>query len=180
MSTSPRFCPDTSKALEVIVWLASRSRDIDVYHIVKACFYADKEHLSKHGRPISGDNYDAAQYGPLAKTVYGLLRLDPIEMLALGGNGNLPFSVDTRHRVTASREPNLRRLSVSDIEALEVGLRHVAGKSFEDLFFETHEDPAYLNASGGRMDPRDFLYENLENRDEKANDIAETAELVAY
>lgn len=177
--TVPRYVSNTSKALEVIVWLAREHDGIDVYHLVKAAFFADKHHVTHYGRPISGDTYEAAPYGPLPQVVYGILRRRPIEMLAIGGNGDLPFDVDARHRVHATRDPNLRRLSGSDVEALRVGLDHVADRTFDEIFEETHDDPAYTRAMGGFMDARDFLPADLPDRESKARDILETADYVA-
>jgi hypothetical protein len=94
MRTKPHFIAATDKVLESIVFVADRPQPMDLYHVVKALYFADKYHIQKHGRPIAGDGYDAAQYGPLAQVAYGLLKGDPLEMLALGGNGGaLPFSV---------------------------------------------------------------------------------------
>src|SRR5689334_5013714 len=89
-----RYIPDTSKALEVILWLCEAKPEIDVYHIVKCAFLADKLHLNRYGRPVAGDNYAAATYGPLGAVVYGLLTRQPLEVLALGGNGDIPIEVD--------------------------------------------------------------------------------------
>jgi hypothetical protein len=48
---SARYIPDTAKALEVILWLATECPGIDVYHVVKCAYYADKRHLNLYGRP---------------------------------------------------------------------------------------------------------------------------------
>ena len=175
MDCIPRYRTNVSKALETILWLATRQAGIDVYHVVKACYFADKHHVSRYGRPICGDSYEAAPFGPLPQIVYGLLRSDPIEMLALGGNGDLPFVVDRQHRVTAKREANLRLLSESDAEALAFALDHVRNRSFNDLFEETHSDPAYVKATGGRMDYRDMISDEDPARDDKRAYIEETS-----
>ena len=167
----------TDKALEVIVWLANKRPHIDVYHVVKCAFYADKYHLNKYGRPIAGDKYEADTYGPLGKAVYGLMKGDPFEILALGGNGPLPISVDEASgwQVVASREVNSNRLSESDIEALEWAVEHYADKTFDELFKESHADPAYIAAEGGTMRYEDFLAGDDPLRSEKAQDLQERA-----
>jgi hypothetical protein len=171
-----RYAVNTSKTLEVILWLASELPGIDIYHVVKAAFYADKQHLNAYGRPIAGDDYIADQYGPLGDVVYGLLKGDPLERIALGGNGDLPFTIEGRFQVCAQRGPNLRRLSESEIGALRVGLDFVRDKTFDELVEISHQDPAYIAAEGGRMQ-----YENLlesPNR-EKIAYLAETASSAA-
>lgn len=173
----PRYIPRPSKAVEVILWLAERQPGIDIYHVVKAVFFADKMHVATYGRPIIGDQYEAAEFGPLARVVYGLLCFNPIEVLAASNNGRLPFRVDREggFGVFGDRGPNLRKLSESDLEALTHGFDIVHHKSFDDIFDITHADPAYLNAEGGLMDYRDFLDASDPERDEKADDLLDVA-----
>jgi hypothetical protein len=180
MGHIPRYAPNAAKALEVILWIVHKRPGIDVYHIVKAAFFADKYHVARFGRPIVGDSYAAAPWGPLPQVIYNLLRRDPIEMIALESNGELPFRIDQGHRVYGDRGPNTRRLSESDMEALDVGVQHVDGKSFEALYQETHADPAYLRAEGGQMDYREFIPDEDELKAEKAEAIAETARFAVF
>lgn len=171
------YIPSAPKALEVILWLARHDEGIDVYHLVKASFFADKFHVTTYGRPVVGDVYVADRWGPLPKVIYGVLRHDPMEMLALQEDGGpLPFRVDSKFRVTAERDPNLDKLSESDIEALRHGLAAVKGKSFDDLVRETHRDPAYRKAPvGGVMDYRDFISDDDGAKDEKVAYLEDTA-----
>ncbi|HEY1932506.1 MAG TPA: Panacea domain-containing protein [Acetobacteraceae bacterium] len=180
MAVAARYAVHTAKALETIVWLANANPGIDIYHVVKGAFYADKYHLNKYGRPISGDDYQADTYGPLGQSVYRLLNGDPIEMLALGGNGPLPFAVGDRWQVTADREANGRLLSASDVEALTYAIGFVRNLSFDDLVRLTHEEGAYIAADGGRMRYEDLLDEDDPRRKEKADDLAETARFAVF
>lgn len=175
-----RYIPSVTKALEVILWLADRQASIDVYRVVKAAFYADKYHVAKFGRPIIGDVYRAAWFGPLPQVIYGLLRHQPIEVLALGLNGPLPFKVDeTTFRIHTDRGPNKRRLSASDVEALTYGLKEIADASFDDLVAQTHREPAYEKAVGSSMDYRDFVPENDPDRQAKIEYLEEVAPFAA-
>lgn len=180
MMNIPRYVPSVSKALEVILWIASREPGMDVYHVVKTSFFADKYHVTRYGRPICGDSYAAAPWGPLPQVIYNLLRHDPIEMIALESNGDLPFTVDERHCVYAARDANVRRLSKSDIEALDWGINHAKDKSFDELYLETHADPAYANASGVQMDYRDFIAEDDADKQGKREIIEETARYAVF
>jgi hypothetical protein len=175
-----RYIPSVAKALEVILWLAGQCEGIDLYHLVKASFFADKYHLAKFGRPIVGDVYYAAWFGPLPQVIYGLLRFQPMEILALGNSGPLPFKVDEGFSVRPEREPNLDRLSESDIEALARGLREVDGKSFDDLVKQTHRDPAYQNARSGIMDYRDFISASDPEKRKKIAYLEEVAGIAVF
>ena len=151
-----------------------------MYHVVKCAFFADKLHLNRYGRPISGDDYIADTYGPLGKVTYGLLRHEPLEILALGGNGTLPFRVEDHLYVYADREPNLNRLSSSDIAALDEAYREHGHKTFDELREESHQDPAYVSANGGRMNYEDMLSPDDPKRSDKIaylQDAARTAAL---
>jgi hypothetical protein len=178
MSRKPRYATNVAKAQEVILWLATRVRGIDVYHLVKAAYFAEKKHISEYGRPIVGDAYRAAPHGPLAQVIHGLLRHEPLDILALETNGDLPFSVgvDGTFVVTATREANPRMLSSSDVEALEHGARHVENRSFNDIKHETHVDPAYIRADGGMIDYRDMIADDDPQRKQKRAYIEESAQ----
>lgn len=180
MQTKPNYMPNTAKALEVILWIVQRRPGFDIYHIVKAAYFADKFHVSSYGRPICGETYSAGPYGPLPQVIYGLLKKDPIELLALDGNGELPFSVGARFGVTGSRDPNLSRLSKTDVEALGVGVEHVQDRTFDAIYNETHDDPAYVNADGSRMDYRDFIPNSDPLKPKKAEALAETAAFAVF
>jgi hypothetical protein len=175
MSSVPRYLANTSKALEVILYIANRKQGFDIYHVVKAGYFADKFHISNYGRPITGDTYEAGPYGPLPKVMYGLLRRDPIELLALESNGALPLRVGQDFKVYADREPNLRKLSGSDVKALDHGIAHVADKTFEEIYSETHADPAYFNAQGDVMDYREFIDDTDPQKSEKSRSLEESA-----
>jgi len=180
MVPKPSYSPNTVKALETILWIVERQPDFDIYRIVKAAFFADKFHLSTYGRPVFGDAYSAAPYGPLPQVMYGLLRGDPLELIALDSNGSLPFEVGPKFTVRPSRGPNLRKLSGTDVEALGIGVEHVRGMSFDAIFRETHDDPAYIRAEGARMDYRDFLSDEDPLKREKAELIEETARYAVF
>ncbi len=172
----PVYAANVVKAHEVILWLANASPGIDVYRLVKAAYFADKHHVTERGRPIIGDTYRAAPFGPLPQMVYALLRRQPIELLALQDNGDPQFSVDEHHCVHAYRQANTRKLSKSDIVSLAHGLAHVRGRSFNSLYDETHADPAYIAADGGIIDYRDLIPEDDPRREQKRKFVAENAE----
>jgi hypothetical protein len=177
---SARYIPDTPKVLEVILWLASARPAMDVYHVVKCAYFADKRHLNLYGRPIAGDWYEADEYGPLGKCIYGLIRGHPLELLALQSNGKPPFSVsDEDHVIIPEREANKARLSQSDIEALSWAVENYADLSFNELLVLSHEEEAYRKADGGRMRYEDML-EPSPDREKRAEDLAQNARYAVF
>ena len=155
---------NTAKIAEVVLWLLERDPDLDIYHLVKCAFFADKWHLNAYGRPVTGDQYVADTYGPRGKVLYGLLRAEPFELLALGGNGAAPFKARGKWHFKAARGPNLRLLSASDRDALEAAYQAWGRLSFKDLVDIAHDDPAWIEAApGGAMRP-ELLIDDEERR----------------
>ena len=97
-----RYRVNYDKAIETIVWLASEKPNIDLYHIVKVLFYADKMHVNKYARPITGDTYISMDYGPVPSGVRDLLTenpwLDPIDL----------ETVSDSLKITKKRWPTVR------------------------------------------------------------------------
>lgn len=169
-----RYKIHTAKALEVILWLVNERPGMDVYHVVKCAFYADKYHLNEYGRPIAGDLYQAARYGPLGQSVYGLLTNNPLDALALGLNFPVPLTVRPGWQVYADREPNLNRLSESDVEALRHAVERYADMSFNELVELSHSERAYQRAFGGPMRYEDLLDETPD-LGQRQSDIVEVS-----
>jgi hypothetical protein len=142
--------------------------------------FADKYHVTNYGRPVTGDTYRAMQHGPLPEMIYGLLRRDMLYALeAMENAGPLPFSIKA-YCVRAERDPNLEKLSESDVKALRHGLNEVEGKSLSALREKTHSDPAYLNANFGVMDYRDFIPDSDKAKREKIEYLEEAAGNVVF
>jgi uncharacterized phage-associated protein len=156
-----KFRVNVRKALEVILWFAEKRPGIDFHAILKLLFFADKYHLNQWGRPIVGDRYEAAPYGPIAQTTYDILRRDPLA-LELLQMPDLPFEVRGGYLVTGHRPPDLHKLSESDVEALEAAWNKYSHLDFNGLTNASHKHPAYRKAEKeGRqqMNYADFLDE---------------------
>jgi len=133
---------NVKKAIEVILWLASRKQDgVDVFHIVKAIFYSDVYHLNNYGRVIFGDTYAAMKYGPIPSKTYDILNNDLLTMSCLGLT-EVPFERNNII-IKALRNPNMEEFSESDIEALQYGWDEVKDKSFKQISDSLHEHDAY-------------------------------------
>jgi uncharacterized phage-associated protein len=156
----------TRKALETILWFVAQRDPIDFYHILKVLYFADKKHLNEYGRPILGDTYEAYTHGPVARTVYSLLKQDDAleaqflaEHADFNEDDNYPIIVTRRYWVSASRPPNLTCFSESDIQALEWAFEEYGDKSFDELENLTHQERAWRNAReyGGIIKYEDML-----------------------
>ncbi len=118
--TAPLFDFDPQKALAATAYLAERSGET-MYTVLKLIYVADKLHLQRYGRPITGDLFAAMQEGACPSRIY-----DSMKVLRGERNTNyLPdgekfLEVDpTTHDVTVKDMPSLDALSGSDIECLD-------------------------------------------------------------
>ena len=155
--TLPRMRPHYRRILEAILFLISEAEKrglyVTEYDIDKAVFVADVDHLNKHGRPITFDNYVAMKAGPVPSTTRDVLqpRFDakhyyaeswpPWERVPSPADGSKAFKF-----IRPKRPPNLRVLSETDVTALSEALTLVKGLKFKGMRDYTHKHPAYLDA----------------------------------
>lgn len=102
---------DRAKAIETILYLVQRVSDADIYGICKLLYLVDKTSLEKYGRFIFGDSYVAMKEGPVPSNAYDLLKeaaKEPVNGLKVEEN-----------QVLSQRNPDLDRLSQSDVECLD-------------------------------------------------------------
>ncbi len=144
--------PATKAAL---LYLASKELpDFDKYRASKLLFLADREHLLRFGRTITGDAYNALPYGPTPDATLDLLN----GLEAVVHQGKLPMSDQVAELVTALEltnlhyptyhakvEPDLNAMSKSDMRVLDQVVEDHGRKTFSELKTLTHGMKAYTN-----------------------------------
>jgi uncharacterized phage-associated protein len=159
------FALDTDKAVEAVLFVAARIQKPSFHSISKVLFHADKAHLSRYGRPISGDHYVAMKHGPVPSATYDILKTlrgesaFPLPERALGALDVQGYSV------RALRQADEGVLSKSDIECLTESAREHGAKSFGQRSEESH-GPAWQAADENDMIVLENLLLEIENRDE--------------
>lgn len=147
------FQLDLDRTREAILYIASHYKvGLEKYMICKLLFLADKYHLVRYGRTITGDRYVAMQHGPAPSSALDSLNAvlageDRTSELATALEVNPRFQYP---RFVAVAAPDLESLSESDIEALDEVLAQFGSKSFPELRAMTHEMAAYQNAWDNR------------------------------
>ena len=175
-----KFKANHQKIIEAITWIARRLPGSSRYIILKALFYADKFHLQKYGRPVTGDTYIKMVAGPVASLAYDLIKRNdylPLELLTAADNAfDSAKSCSKYPPVEAKRVPDMEWFSETDIECLEAAAVLCSDKGFSALKDATHQEAAWLAAPmNGEMDFALFLDEDVPNREELLEYIAETA-----
>ena len=166
-----QFNIDWEKALAALVYLASKELpEFDKYKACKLIFLADKYHLVRFARPITGDEYYAVPYGPIPSQL-----LDRLDAFEKGIDAELAQLLESDPRFKnphfrAKAEVNFSALSQSDIIALDRVVEVFGSKNFAELKAITHTMPAYCKAwqsrpegtKGALMSFEDFFEEDAE------------------
>lgn len=114
-----------------LIELSSESNETDLTNLKlqKMLFYAQAEHLARHGEPLFVDAIEAWRYGPVVSSVYAWLR----------GCGAYPIT-------SFDVETDSSDLTEEQKEFL-TGIAETYGKySAPYLVRKTHEDPAWSSA----------------------------------
>lgn len=136
------------KIIETIILLASKKPGIDIYHVAKIFFFADKLHINKYFRPVTTDTYVKLPYGPVPSNACDIIKgnpwLSPRQLekistsLSIGDKKNY-------YQTKSLREPDLSFFSKSDIECLEESLAKYGDLSFDELYNLTHVECCYYD-----------------------------------
>ncbi len=138
-----QFELDFDKAVSALVFLAKKTPKFDQYKACKLLFLADKRHLVKFGRTITGDSYSALEFGPIPSVIR-----NEMKQFIENNTGRLrdAFDVDRnfKHpRLVPKRQFDKSALSKSDVAILREIVNEFGAKSFDELQAITHEAAAY-------------------------------------
>jgi uncharacterized phage-associated protein len=159
------FVLDTDKVVEAALFAVSRITNPTLHSVSKVLYHADKMHLSRYGRPISGDRYIAMKHGPVPSATYDILK-------TLRGDSTFPlperargaFGVET-YCVRALRAADESVLSASEMECLAASAEAHGAKSFAQRSAESH-GPAWEAADENDVIVLENLLLEIENQDE--------------
>ncbi len=152
-------------ATQALNYLAVKSGGtLNKLKALKLIFFADRYHVRKYGRPVTGDEYLAMQYGPVASSVKDIAEmssfLDP-KVASYAKHFVSPINKLAFRSVAAV---DTDQLSESDIEALDFAWSKFGAISKYELAELTHEYPewkrhesALKHVANVRMDYLDFL-----------------------
>lgn len=180
MGTMIRFKIDYKKSIEAIVWLAKQKPGINIYHIAKVLFFADKEHLNRYARPVVGDTYIKMEYGPVPSGIRDLITkkdlfIGPDNIEKLDESVSIADKLDY-YKITAEREPDMSLFSQSDIECLSKSLKKYGDLPFGELKKLTHKEKSYIETfENEHIDYSLFIDEDNPLKEEIFEQLEETA-----
>ncbi len=124
---------DFKRTLAAITYVASKNvPELTTYKLCKLLFLADKYHLVRYGRPITGDIYVAMEDGPVPSAVYDLLKFllanRTPNARAAALIDHLQIDKKFRYpRIQAKKRFDADELSRSDITALDRAIKTYGG-----------------------------------------------------
>lgn len=135
------------KTLNAILYLAGQAGKIDLYLLMKMLYLADRAHITKWGRTITGDSYKKMDLGPVPDNAYKMinsLRGGPQWHANL--ENCLQYQENKRKKeyfVTAVCSPKLRKMSKSDRATLDAVYQDYKDYGFAEINKAVHDDSAY-------------------------------------
>jgi hypothetical protein len=171
MTASYRF--STEKAFAAIHWMVSRGRDVDLHAALKACYFADKNHLNEHLRPIFGATYRAMKYGPVPIEIYEMMKGEGLWLWEVQAD-ETPWRLNGYRLTSTSNEPpDMASFAESEMTHLERGFDISTAMNFTARTAATHGRD-WQAANGGVMRYEDMV-DDSPQRDEIIRTIEETA-----
>lgn len=120
-----------NKTLEAALYICNKLGKVGKHQLNKLFYFADKYHLQRYGRTITGDEYKKLKYGPVANTTY--------QHIGFSSFIHDTFTIKGNY-ITGKREPNIDELSDSDLEALQFSIEEYGDLSFSELVHESHDE----------------------------------------
>jgi uncharacterized phage-associated protein len=169
-----RFAP--GKARAAILWMLEQIPQLDLQTVLKTCYFADKDHLNMHRRPIFGATYRAMRLGPVPLEIYEMTKGDPIWLSELDVD-SYPWRLDGHHLQRVSNTAgDLSELSRSDVVALETAFARCSSMSFNERTAATHGRD-WQAANMGIMHYEDMINES-DTKDETVEYLREAGRFI--
>lgn len=154
-----RFEFDPEKVVQALVFFSKRGvGELTRLKAAKLLYFADKYHLLRYGRPITGDHYYCMNLGPLPSEANDLLNEAEAAVSASLPIGEpvapalrVEKAIWQRYpRFVAHSDPDLDVFSESEVEALTHTISEYGRLSARKLVDLTHEEAGWLEANSKR------------------------------
>jgi uncharacterized phage-associated protein len=151
---------DKEKTLNAALYVANKLQRKDIHKISKILYFADRDHLNKYGRTITGDTYIAMEYGPVPSYFYDIVK-------AIRENNSCFIDLEkgkelfdvTGEMVTPKKQADMDYLSESDIEELDNSLKKYSASSFNTMTKKSHSYAWKKTSANAEMSIEDIMKE---------------------
>lgn len=146
------FNVDKRKTLNAALYVLNRLGEVDYHKTFKILYFADKEHVKNFGRPVTGDAYQAMNFGPVPSFLYDIFKAAEkgSHPFAEAMDMSSAFAVRRDEKnvpiVTSKIEADMDELAQTDIEALDASIEANKALNFDELVDKSH-DSAWTEAA---------------------------------
>ena len=154
-----QFDYDEAKFTEMVLYIAGRLRDDragGATKLNKVLYFADFVHVRRHGRPISGADYQKLAQGPAPR------RLRPVrEGIVDAGDADLvveEFLGYEMHRLVPRREADLSVFDADELATIEKVLTDLADLTAKQVSDLSHEEPGWRLCELGETIPYQMAF----------------------
>lgn len=145
------------KTVNAVLYIVNKLTRKDFHKIFKILYFADRDHLAKYGRSITGDAYIAMVDGPVPTKLYDIFK-------SVRGDGYFKdegkflkfFSVENWDLIKTNEQANVKTLSKTDLMFLDSNIEKYGEMTWEEIREKSH-DYAWSNTALNRT----ISFENL-------------------
>ena len=133
------------KLKAVVLYIIKKYETIDILHLFKIIYFADREHYAVYGRRIINDTFCALKNGPVPSFLYDAIKILRGEC----GNYNATMRIisdslsipdkEFAYIISAKDTPDMDELSLSDVELLDKSMSENGSLSINTLSKKSHD-----------------------------------------
>jgi uncharacterized phage-associated protein len=135
---------ETAKILAPCLYVLNKTGRISKHHLSKILYFADKSHVAKYGRTLSGQKYIAMQNGPVPSQIYDFIK--HVQGISAGHfltehvqYVDFFIGFEPKYYVFAKVEADMQFLSISAVNALDESIAKYRNSSFALRTDESHD-----------------------------------------
>ena len=167
-----------NKAIQAILYIVENLKRKDFHKIFKILYFSDREHVSEYGRTITGDRYIAMNDGPVPSNLYDIFK-------SVRGDGyfkdegkfSVYFSIVGNDLIKANKEPDLKKLSKTDISCIDHSLQRYGDMSWDEIREKSH-DYAWRSTTINRAIQFEDMIREAGKDDEYVEYVSEQSQLI--
>jgi len=157
---------DENKTINAVLYISKNLKRSDLHKIFKVLYFADREHLAEYGRPITGDNYIAMSDGPVPSKLYDILKSIRGDSYFIDEKFSSLISFTSRDIIEATKEPNLKKLSRTDLDHINKSLSLYGDLSWDEVKEKSHDYAWRSTASNNRISFENIIRESGSDKDD--------------
>ena len=144
--------------IETVLYVLQKTGGVDMYHLFKILYFADRDYIAETGLRIVDDRFAALQYGPVPADLYNAIKgstfSDP-ELAAMFNDAVETVGNEAPGILMARRAPDMDFLASAALPYLDKSIDENKNLTFQELLAKSH-DSAWKNAwerPGRTIDP---------------------------